>query len=89
MTEKIFTKEDKVYRLICELIIECNKARYRLNLTWKMKGKRKWLDLPNYENRCMWKTETEDILKYLTKEEVIDTATEEYLKYAPKEIIKL
>ena len=50
MTEKIFRKEDKVYRLICELIIEYNKASYRLKLTWKMKGKRKWLELPNYVN---------------------------------------
>lgn len=89
MTEKIFRKEDKVYRLTCELIIEYNKVSYRLNLTWKMKGKHKWLDLPNYVNKYRWETEIEDILKYLTKEEVITTATEEYLKYAPKEIMKL
>lgn len=89
MTEKIFEKEDKVYRLVCELSIDYGRVNYRLKLTWKMKGKRKWLDLPNYANKCRWETETEDILKYLTKEEVIATATEEYLKYAPKEIIKL
>lgn len=89
MTEKIFIKEDKVYRLVCELIIEYNKASYKLKLTWKMKGKRKWLDLPNYVNKYRWETEKEDILNYLTKEEVIATATEEYLKYAPKEVINL
>lgn len=89
MTEKIFIKKDKVYRLACELLIEYNKASYRLKLTWKMKRRRKWLDLPNYANKCRWETDMEDILNYLTKEEVIATATEEYLKYAPKEIIKL
>ena len=89
MTEKIFEKEDKVYKLICELIIEYKMAYYRFKLTWKMKRKRKWLDLPQYVNKYRWETNMEDILKYLTKEEVIATATEEYLKYAPKEIIKL
>lgn len=89
MTEKIFKKEDKIYRLTCELIIEYNKVSYRLNLTWRMKGKHRWWVLPGYENKYRWETDMEDILKYLTKEEVIATATEEYLKYAPKEIIKL
>jgi hypothetical protein len=89
MTEKIFKKEDKVYRLVCELIIDYGRVNYRLNLTWRMKGKRIWWVLPGYENKYRWETKTEDILKYLTKEEVIATATEEYLKYAPKENIKL
>lgn len=89
MTEKIFEKEDKVYRLVCELIIEYKKAYYRFKLTWKMKRKRKWIDLPQYENKYRWETDIGDILKYLTKEEVIATATEEHLKCAPKEVIKL
>lgn len=82
MTEKIIKKEDVEYKLMCNLYIEWNRlAKYRFKLQQRERGKRKWLDLKGEE--CMVHTDKNVVLQYVSKEDVLELAFEEYKKYSP------
>lgn len=82
MTEKIIKKEDVEYKLTCILSIEWNRpAKYRFKLQQRERGKRKWRDLFGEEYKVY--TEKDIILKYVSKEDVLELAFEEYKKYNP------
>lgn len=82
MTEKIIKKENIEYKLICNLSTEWNRlAKYKFKLQQREQGKRKWKDLKGEEYRVY--TEKDIILKYVSKEDVLELAFEEYKKYSP------
>lgn len=82
MTEKIIKKEDVEYKLTCSLFVAWNhSAKYRSKLEQREQGKRKWRDLFGEEYKVY--TEKDVILKYVSKEDVLELAFEEYKKYNP------
>ena len=82
MTEKIIKKEDVEYKLTCSLFVSWNdSAKYRLKLVQREQVKRKWRDLFGEEYKVY--TEKDIILKYVSKEDVLELAFEEYKKYNP------
>ena len=82
MTEKIIKKEDVEYKLTCSLLVAWNhSAKYRFKLEQRGQGKRKWRDLFGEEYKVY--TEKDIILKYVSKEDVLELAFEEYKKYNP------
>lgn len=82
MTEKIIKKEDVEYKLTCSLFVAWNRpAKYRFKLEQREQGKRKWRDLFGEEYKVY--TEKDIILKYVSKEDVLELAFEEYKKYNP------
>lgn len=81
MTEKIIKKENIEYKLICNLFTEWNRpAKYKFKLQQREQGKRKWKDLKGEE--CRVYTEKDIVLKYVSKEDVLELAIEEYKKYS-------
>lgn len=56
-------------------------ARYRFKLQQRERGKRKWCDLKGEEYTVY--TEKDIVLKYVSKEDVLELAFEEYKKYSP------
>lgn len=82
MTEKIIKKENIEYKLICNLSTEWNRpAKYKFKLQQREQGKRKWKDLKGED--CRAYTEKYIVLKYVSKEDVLELAFEEYKKYSP------
>lgn len=82
MTEKIIKKENVEYKLTCSLFMEWNRpAKYRFKLQQREIGKRKWKDLKGEE--CRVYTEKDIVLQYVSKEDVLELAFEEYKKYYP------
>lgn len=82
MTEKIIKKEDVEYKLTCSLTMGWNRlAKYRFKLQQRERGKRKWLDLKGEE--YMVHTDKNVVLQYVSKEDVLELAFEEYKKYSP------
>lgn len=82
MTEKIIKKEDVEYKLTCSLFMEWNRpTKYRFKLQQRECGKRKWLDLKGEEYLVY--TEKDIVLQYVSKEDVLELAFEEYKKYYP------
>ena len=82
MTEKIIKKENIEYKLICNLFTEWNRpAKYKFKLQQREQGKSKWKDLKGEE--CRVDTEKDIVLKYVSKEDVLELAFEEYKKYSP------
>ena len=87
MTEMIFLQENRDLKLTCTLHIDmlrCS-ARYSFKLMQRAKGKRKWQELKGYERLCRVNTDMDDILRYLSRSQVMGLAELEYKKYAPKE----
>lgn len=82
MTEKIIKKENIEYKLICNLSTEWNRpAKYKFKLQQREQGKEKWKDLKGED--CRVYTEKYIVLKYVSKEDVLELAFEEYKKYSP------
>lgn len=89
MTEMIFPQENRDLKLSCTLRIEMldTSARYSFKLMQRAKGKRKWQDIKGYERKYYVNTDMDDILRYLSRSQVMALAELEHKKYAPKEIL--
>lgn len=87
MTEMIFPQENRDLKLTCTLRIDMfsRSACYSFKLVQRAKGKRKWQELKGYERQCRVNTDMDDILRYLSRSQVMGLAELEYKKYAPKE----
>jgi len=87
MTETIFAKGDITYKLECRLSLNSfNRSySYLFKLMQRGKGKRKWCDISGYENQYRANTDIKDILKYLTKDEIMETAVLEHNNHSPSE----
>ncbi|WP_455639758.1 hypothetical protein, partial [Parabacteroides sp.] len=58
---------------------------YSFKLMQRAKGKRKWQEIKGYEHKYRVNTDMDDILRYLSRSQVMGIAELEYKKYAPKE----
>lgn len=87
MTEMIFPQENRDLKLACTLHIDMlsASARYSFKLMQRAKGKRKWHELKGYECQYRVSTDMDDILRYLSRSQVMGLAELEYKKYAPSE----
>lgn len=87
MTEMIFSQEERDLKLTCTLHIDTLSvsARYIFKLMQRAKGKRKWQDIKGYEHTYRVNTDMDDILRYLSRSQVMGLAELEYKKYAPTE----
>lgn len=87
MTEMIFPQENRDLKLACTLYIDMlsTSARYSFKLMQRAKGKRKWQELKGYESQYRVSTDMDDILRYLSRSQVMGLAELEYKKYAPVE----
>lgn len=83
----IFPQENRDLKLTCTLHndILSTPARYSFKLMQRAKGKRKWQEIEGYENQYRVTTDMDDILRYLSRSQVIELAELEYKKYAPSE----
>ena len=87
MTEMIFPQENRDLKLTCTLHIDMlsTPARYSFKLMQRAKGKRKWQEIKGYEHQYRVNTDMDDILRYLSRSQVMGLAELEYKKYAPTE----
>lgn len=86
MTEMIFPQENRDLKLSCKLYIDIlGNCRYSFKLMQRAKGKRKWQDIKGYEHSYRVNTDMDDILRYLSRSQVMGLAELEYKKYTPKE----
>lgn len=86
MTEMIFSQEERDLKLTCTLHIDTfASALYNFKLMQREKGKRKWQDIKGYEHTYRVNTDMDDILRYLSRSQVMGLAELEYKKYAPTE----
>lgn len=85
MTEMIFSQGERDLKLACTLYIDnfTRLSRYSFKLMQREKGKRKWKELEGYEYRYRIDTDMDDILRYLSRSQVMELAELEYKKYAP------
>lgn len=82
MTEKIIKKEGVEYKLTCSLVVEqIRPAKYKFKLHQRECGKRKWKDLKREEYFVY--TDRNVVLQYVSEEDVLELAFEEYKKYSP------
>lgn len=83
----IFSQEERDLKLTCTLHIDTLSvsARYIFKLMQRTKGKRKWQDIKGYEHQYRVNTDMDDILRYLSRSQVMGLAELEYKKYAPTE----
>lgn len=87
MTEMIFSQGERDLKLTCTLRIDTLSvsARYFFKLMQREKGKRKWQEIKGYEHQYRVNTDMDDILRYLSRSQVMGLAELEYKKYAPTE----
>lgn len=84
----IFPQENRDLKLTCTLYIDMlSVARYLFKLMQRAKGKRKWQELKEYEGLYRVSTDMDDILRYLSINQVMGLAELEYKKYTPSEIL--
>ena len=83
----IFSQGERDLKLTCTLHIDTLSvsARYIFKLTQRAKGKRKWQEINGYEYQYRVNTDMDDILRYLSRSQVMRLAELEYKKYAPTE----
>lgn len=83
----IFSQEERDLKLTCTLHVDTLSvsARYIFKLMQRAKGKRKWQDIKGYEHTYHVNTDMDDILRYLSRSQVMGLAELEYKKYAPTE----
>lgn len=87
MTDMIFPQDNRDLKLTCTLHIDMlgTSARYSFKLMQRAKGKRKWQEIKGYERQYRVNTDMDDILRYLSRSQVMGLAELEYKKYAPAE----
>lgn len=87
MTEMIFPQENRDLKLTCTMHSEIlgHSVRYSFKLMQRAKGKRKWQEIKGYERQYRVNTDMDDILRYLSRSQVMGVAKLEYKKYAPTE----
>lgn len=87
MTEMIFPQGNRDLKLTCKLSINTfnSPVSYSFKLMQRAKGKRKWRDIKGYEHQYRVNTDMDDILRYLSRSQVMGLAELEYKKYAPAE----
>lgn len=83
----IFSQGERDLKLTCTLRIDTLSvsARYFFKLMQREKGKRKWQEIKGYEHQYRVNTDMDDILRYLSRSQVMGLAELEYKKYAPTE----
>lgn len=83
----IFPQENRDLKLTCTLYIDMLRTYtcYSFKLMQRAKGKRKWQELKGYEHQCRVSTDMDDILRCLSRSQVMGLAELEYKKYAPAE----
>jgi hypothetical protein len=86
MTEKYFIKGGIIFKLECRLYLNTynDSPSYLFKLKQREKRKRKWKDIKGYERKYSATTDIDDILKYLTEDDIIGAAKSEYRRYAPE-----
>lgn len=94
MTEKVFTKENTQYKLYCQLSPlnfgdSEQKYIYEFQIKHRIKPKKKWEYIK--VSKVIYRTyaDIEFILQYLTEDEILQTAKEEYQKLNPELILKI
>lgn len=87
MTEMIFPQDIRDLKLTCTMRSEIlgHSVRYSFKLMQRAKGKRKWQEIKGYERQYRVNTDMDDILRYLSRSQVMGLAELEYKKYAPTE----
>lgn len=87
MTEMIFPQDIRDLKLTCTMQSETfsNSVSYSFKLMQRAKGKRKWQEIKGYERKYRLNTDMDDILRYLSRSQVMGVAKLEYKKYAPTE----
>lgn len=85
----IFSQGNIDLKLTCTLHIDTFSvsARYIFKLMQRAKGKRKWQDIKGYEHTYRVNTDMYDILRYLSRSQVMGLAELEYKKYVPTQKI--
>lgn len=85
----IFSQGNIDLKLTCTLHIDTFSvsARYIFKLMQRAKGKRKWQDIKGYEHTYRVNTDMHDILRYLSRSQVMGLAELEYKKYVPTQKI--
>lgn len=89
MTEMIFPQENIDLKLTCTInvdMLRCS-VEYSFKLVQREKGKRKWHHINEERHGYYANTDMANILKYLSKKQVIGLAELEYQKYAPSKIL--
>lgn len=86
MTELKFANGDLEFKLSCDMNTDRHRT-YIFKLEQREKGKRKWNNVKEQEKRYCFETDMDIILKYLSKEQVIEVAELEYKKYKPSNIL--
>lgn len=83
----IFPQKNRDLKLTCKLHINEFKqfACYSFKLMQREKGKREWQEIKGYEHQYRVNTDMDDILRYLSRSQVMGLAELEYKKYAPAE----
>jgi hypothetical protein len=94
--EKIFKREDGTqYRIDAFLYVESFsqlRFKYDVSVTWKAKGKRKWLNVSDSDDWECRKLDIEDrekwhyqkYLEHVTAEEILETKLELWNKIKPE-----
>lgn len=85
----IFPQENIDLKLACTLHLDMSStsARYSFKLMQRAKGKRKWQELERYEHQYRVSTDMDEILRHLSRSQVMTLAELEYKKYAPAEFL--
>lgn len=87
MTEMIFPQEKRDLKLTCTMRSEMlgHSVRYSFKLEQREKGKRKWKEIKEEDRQYRVNTAMANVLKYLSKDQVMELAELEHNKYAPTE----
>lgn len=85
----IFPQDNRDLKLTCTLRTDmfATSVYYSFKLMQRAKGKRKWEEIKEDEHKYLVNTDIENILRYLSKSQVMGLAELEYKKYDPKEIL--
>ena len=87
MTEMIFPQEKRDLKLTCTMRSEMlgHSVRYSFKLEQREKRKRKWKEIKEEDRQYRVSTAMVNILKYLSRNQVMEIAELEHKKYAPTE----
>lgn len=87
MTTRIYERDGYEYQISCKLEIDTlrNSFEYWFRALRRKCGKRKWGELPKYENQHRLYTDMEDLTAILSMYEIQNLAKEEHKSYFPTE----
>lgn len=87
MTEMIFPQEKRDLKLTCTMRSEMlgHSVRYSFKLEQREKGKRKWKEIKEEAGKYHVNTDMANVLRYLSRSQVMGLAELEHKKHAPME----